>query len=84
MWAAFYHLNNATRALLLANSDIKRIHGGEIKIASPRNDLTSSAVVGEGHSMVAPFFLGPVSMSFSEMDLAGNLGNVFRVAVWEG
>ncbi len=66
-WAAFYRLNNATRILLFANFCIKRIHWVEIKIASPRNDLTSSAVLGEGNSMVAPIFLVPVSMSSSKM-----------------
>ncbi len=70
---------------MFANFCIKRIHGGEIKIASPRNDLTSSAVLGEGHSN----FLGPsVDVLFKNdvpKDLAGNLGNgaVFRVAVGE-
>ncbi len=48
MWAAFYRLNNATRTFLPANFCIKRIHEGEVKIASPRKDLTSSTVFGEG------------------------------------
>ncbi len=34
---------------------------------SPTNDLISSAVVGEGHSMFNPISLSPVSMEFSEV-----------------
>ncbi len=34
---------------------------------SPTNDLSSSVVVGEGHSMFDPISLGPVSMAFSEV-----------------
>ncbi len=70
-WAAFYRLNNATRALLFTNSDIKRIHGGEVKIASPRNDLTSLAVLREGYSMVAPIFLSQCRCRFPKWRAQG-------------